>query len=668
MSNRYISDTDFGLTGYHGAERDFRRKYLQNGVFVDAVTNSVKEVPLAISRHSREMVGTLEELGQQNIKTAQVLESSTRELQQANREEFDVLKGEMREEFDELSESLDDGFEMISLDIQEVSKGVAEGNRLLFWGFRRMISDIGCVNDSLKQLVAIAKTPAQTWAYNQFEIAKDCIRRELYPEAFEALTRAINGFGDNTGYKTEFRFHYTLGTLYLGDVRDEKAHGILDLPKAEEAFNNATRYARKDFPKEASVACAAAGWAAFCQGRLEQALDYTQQAISLNPDFAEAHFQLAKILMHQDKSDDAIPSLRRAIVIELKYLFKALGDADFKQHQNRVDQFLEVHRLELRDQAAKLIEEAKRSDEKMQAWQAIERAGQQYTKARRALGTAEVGYANATLLGAVTAKTSGQEAIRFSEEATKLQIEGMRKAISNLESEIEFKMQQSQTNSLEFSSAEFAVVKANCEATKAKQPYYSSYTHACECLQSFADIDKAVVNLEALNSKRISEVRIVHNLEKEIETWMSSLKINSLAHSPNLFAAIQERYNTTKTKRHHDNSYTNIIGCLQAFTDIKKSLENIDSLNSKRIAEVEAVRRQNISNEESKTAPKIIGVIVWVVASTSLILLFESTAGSKREDGDELKGFLLIMSGIALGILAYNMVFRLRRKLDPPRN
>ena len=665
MSNRYISDTDFGLTGYHGAERDFRRKYLQNGVFVDAVTNSVKEVPLAISRHSRELVGTLEELGQQNIHTAQVLESSTRELQQANREEFAVLKGEMREEFDALSESLDDGFEMISLDIQEVSKGVAEGNRLLFWGFRRMISDIGCVNDSLKQLVAIAKTPAQTWAYNQFEIAKDCIRRELYPEAFEALTRAINGFGDNTGYKTEFRFHYTLGTLYLGDVRDEKAHGILDFPKAEEAFNNATRYSRKDFPKEASVACAAAGWAALCQGRLEQALDYTQQAISLNPDFAEAHFQLAKILMHQDKSDDAIPSLRRAIVIELKYLFKALGDPDFKQHQNRVDQFLEVHRLELRDQAAKLIEEAKRSDEKMLMWQAIERAGQQYTKARQALGTAAVGYANGTLLGAVTAKTSAQEAIHLSEEATKFQIEGMRKEISTLESAVEHQWQELKQDALECAPDEFAKIQSKFTAMTARQPYHRSYANARECLQSFSEIETALVELKTIISKRIPEIRAENDLEKAIESHLKRLENDSLEHSPKTFGALRESFNAAVAKRKSDNSYANTISCLQPLSDINKSITHLDAINSRRIAQLLAV------SEHNKEIANPIGIPLFLGFAVSFGVFWWSlylTHPDGQVPNSELSNPYLCLLWVVPGVLAGKFVFRIRQKSFPPKN
>ena len=50
------------------------------------------------------------------------------------------------------------------------------------WGFSQLIAGIGRTNDSLEELIATAKTPAETWAYEQHEIARDAIRRELYPE------------------------------------------------------------------------------------------------------------------------------------------------------------------------------------------------------------------------------------------------------------------------------------------------------------------------------------------------------------------------------------------------------------------------------------------------------------------------------------------------------
>lgn len=69
------------------------------------------------------------------------------------------------------------------------------------WGFGQVLGTLGGMSTSLAALLQIAKTPAQTAAYEQFEIARDAFRKSLYPECLEALGKAI--FGDHTspGYK-----------------------------------------------------------------------------------------------------------------------------------------------------------------------------------------------------------------------------------------------------------------------------------------------------------------------------------------------------------------------------------------------------------------------------------------------------------------------------------
>jgi tetratricopeptide (TPR) repeat protein len=206
-----------------------------------------------------------------------------------------------------------------------------------------MIAGIGRVNDSLQELIAVAKTPAETWAYNQYEIARDAIRRELYPEAVEALRRAINGHGDHVGYKLEYRFHYTLGILYLGDTKNLDPE-ILDLAKAETSFLTAARYARADYPQEAGIAMTAADWSAFCQNKLAESESYTRQAIALHPSNGEAFYQLAKALIHCDRPNEAIPNLRRAAELDPNFTIKAATDPDFLRFENECKELVDVLR------------------------------------------------------------------------------------------------------------------------------------------------------------------------------------------------------------------------------------------------------------------------------------------------------------------------------------
>ena len=54
-----------------------------------------------------------------------------------------------------------------------ISSKLDEINGTLNWGFTEVIAGIGRVNDQLADLIRLARTPAQTWAYEQYEIARD---------------------------------------------------------------------------------------------------------------------------------------------------------------------------------------------------------------------------------------------------------------------------------------------------------------------------------------------------------------------------------------------------------------------------------------------------------------------------------------------------------------
>ena len=76
-----------------------------------------------------------------------------------------------------LNDAVSSGFEQLSFDMQAISSGITELTSVFEWGFSELISGVGRINDLLSELVQIAKTPAQTWAYEQFEIARDAFRQ-----------------------------------------------------------------------------------------------------------------------------------------------------------------------------------------------------------------------------------------------------------------------------------------------------------------------------------------------------------------------------------------------------------------------------------------------------------------------------------------------------------
>ena len=374
--SEFIHPYSLRLAAYSGKERVAYRDYLERKSFVKDITNSSAKVQYAISESSREMIATHEQLQERGFELLESIDSG--------------ISG--------VNETLEDGFESLSYKLQDISQGLESLTAKCDWGFSQIIAEIGHTNDTLKELLSVAKTPAQTWAYNQFEIGRDAMRQGLYPEAGESFNRAISGFGDNTGYKLEYRFHYNLGILYLGDVKNLDP-AILDLAKAEQAFLAAARYAKTDFSLEAGIAFAAAGWAAYCQAKLPDAEAHTRLAIQLDSKNSEAFYQLAKIQMHTDRPIEAAPNLRKAIEQDRDYMLKAATDLDFLKYEPQMQSLFEEMRKERGREAEKSICTAKEHFKIMSLWNTRENFLKETESVERLLDEAAEQFETKTYFG-----------------------------------------------------------------------------------------------------------------------------------------------------------------------------------------------------------------------------------------------------------------------------
>jgi tetratricopeptide (TPR) repeat protein len=322
------------------------QEYLMAHDFVEDIKSTAKEtgqrVTMEISRQTREVIGSDEALSRENIR---VIEKQGALL--ANR--------------------LDKGFELISYDVtsgvDQLSENISELNATFHWGFCQILSLMDRMNDLLEELIKIAKTPAQTAAYEQYEIARDAFRQGLYRECIEYLERAISGDHSSTGHKLEWRFYQMMGTVELGFVGSDLE--LMDLTRAEESFLLAARYAKADYPDHAAKAWLSASWAAYCQGKLKKSLAHTEQAILINPNLAEALFQAAKVRMALDEVEAALQLLSKAIDQDVFYAIKAAGDGDFQRHDDTLRDFLEsLHK----DKYQKLLVNAQEKLEKTISW------------------------------------------------------------------------------------------------------------------------------------------------------------------------------------------------------------------------------------------------------------------------------------------------------------
>ena len=301
--------------------------YLQAKNFVSDLKSASHEasrkVSMDISRQTRDVIASNESLHREHM---ELLSAST-----------DRTVGALNDGFERISYSMDAGFD-------QISSGISELNATFHWGFGAILASIGHMNDTLSELVKIAKTPVQTVAFNHFEIARDAFRQGLYRESLEELDKAISGDHTSAGYKLEWRFHQMKGTLQLGFADCDMS--LYDLPKAEESFLTAARYGKTDYPHDAGRAFLSAGWAAYCQGKMKEALAHTEQAMALHPEMGEVFFQASKVQMALGDVESALPMLARAIDIDRFYALKAAGDGDFQPHDAKLRNFLEALRKE----------------------------------------------------------------------------------------------------------------------------------------------------------------------------------------------------------------------------------------------------------------------------------------------------------------------------------
>lgn len=325
-------------TGWNYTYGESWEDYIQRRTITNDLTSAMRD-------SSHQMVGAISEQTTSILSGFSSMEGGMHTLS-------DQMGSGMRE----LGGDINRGFGILYGQMDQIAGKISDLNVSFQWGFGQMIAQIGGMGDSLKALIQIAKTPAQTAAYEQFEIARDAFRQGLYVECLEALNKAIGGDHTSPGYKLEWRFHQMQGVVRLGFFDCDLEQ--VDPAQAEQSFLMAARYARADAPHEAARAFLSAGWSAYVQGKLPDALKHTELAISLDAKLTEAFFQAAKISMAAGKPGEALPVLRKAIDQSPGYILKAAADGDFKHHEGDLNGFFEAMRQESHNKLAPEVQTA----------------------------------------------------------------------------------------------------------------------------------------------------------------------------------------------------------------------------------------------------------------------------------------------------------------------
>ena len=237
-----------------------------------------------------------------------------------------------------------------------IQRGHEEISAALYWGFGSILGQLDVLNSTLEELVRLAKTPSQVWAFEQFAIARDEYDRSLFPESLESITRAIEGFGTFTGYRSDFRFHSLLGTLRLGKYGNA-SEDVVDVTIAEKAFLNAARYANSSNELEpAGHALIAAGRAAFLQGEFPRSIEHTVAGLRHCPKDVQGYYQLARAFAALGDEEHALAPLQRTFVLMPRMSVYALGEGEFRLYPELRSRAATAAMEELRPRCTELSE------------------------------------------------------------------------------------------------------------------------------------------------------------------------------------------------------------------------------------------------------------------------------------------------------------------------
>ena len=234
-----------------------------------------------------------------------------------------------------LDQNMQTGFVALSFDLKDVQATLSDMSAKFDYGFAELSTQLGSIRDTLEELLRLAKNPEQTWAYEQYEIARDAFGRGLFAESLQFVSRAIEGHQSHTGYPLEHRFHHFRGVLRLGDHRNQNGE-IVDLKLAEADFINAARCANVTHPTDAARALCMGGFAAYAQGNAAGAMQLTDNAVRFHPRLPEANFQLAKISLHLGKAEEGLSWLVKAVQLDPLYAVKCFSDLDFTRYESQI--------------------------------------------------------------------------------------------------------------------------------------------------------------------------------------------------------------------------------------------------------------------------------------------------------------------------------------------
>lgn len=274
------------------------------------------------------------------------------------------IAAEIRHGNAELMQQIASSTSDVTAELRNMDGTLREIGARLDWGFSDLLKANQQMNQTLEELLKTAKSPSQTWAFEQFDMAREAHSRGLDKEALEYINNAINGFQGQTGNKLDPRFHFLKGSILLGSVQHHDPE-IVDVQAAKQCFEDAARYAAGSKDEEtrlfAAEAYCHAAFAAYCLDDMVAGDNLCTQALTADPKLAEAYYLAAKISSRQGKESVAFRCVRKALDIDPDYIVKFSTDKDFSKSDvidQAEDDYVEAYR-KTSDEAVRVYKDLK---------------------------------------------------------------------------------------------------------------------------------------------------------------------------------------------------------------------------------------------------------------------------------------------------------------------
>lgn len=230
-----------------------------------------------------------------------------------------------------------------------IMRGFRDLQAAFTFGLTQIVWQQEQTNKLLTDILSVLKAPRKTEADEMRERGDEAYRNAINarrPEDRQQwMNVALQAYADCVDKNpSDFSALYSIGMILFYE------RGISE--DALTAFRMAATFAEPYSSYHAALAWLQIGYIRRCRKEMEQSYEAMEEAVRLQPDWAETHFQRAISCALTDRLDEMKESLKRAIRLDRNYWFRACTEPDLMAGHGVVRETVRIALEELRQEAS----------------------------------------------------------------------------------------------------------------------------------------------------------------------------------------------------------------------------------------------------------------------------------------------------------------------------